>query len=126
MDSAPSSDERMDSAPSSDERAWAMACHLSALAGFVIPLGNVFGPLIIWLIKRESLPLVDDQGKEALNFQLSATIYAAVSLVLIVVAIGFFLLVAVAIFDLVLVIIAAVRANNGEQYRYPLCFRFIK
>lgn len=52
---------------SKDERMWGMICHLAALAGFVgIPLRNVLGPLIVWLIKREEFPLVADQGKESL------------------------------------------------------------
>jgi len=54
-----------------DDRTWAMLCHLSGLAGYVVPFGNIFGPLIIWLIKRDQSWFVDDQGKEALNFQIS-------------------------------------------------------
>jgi uncharacterized Tic20 family protein len=113
-------------AQSSDERTWAMVTHLSALAGYAIPFGHVFGPLLVWILKRETLPAVDEHGKESLNFQLSCTIYAVVSLILIVVGIGILLLLAVAVFDLVFIIIAAVKAYNGESYRYPLTIRFIK
>jgi uncharacterized Tic20 family protein len=113
-------------AQSSDERTWALVTHLSALAGYAIPFGHVFGPLLVWILKRETLPAVDEHGKESLNFQLSCTIYAIVSLILVVVGIGILLLLAVAIFDLVFIIIAAVKAYNGEPYRYPLSIRFIK
>ncbi len=109
-----------------DARTWAMFCHLGALAGYIIPFGNIIAPLVIWLIKKDESPLVDDQGKESLNFQISITIYALVALVLTLIIIGFFLLFAVGIFALVMVIVATVKVNSGEKYRYPLCIRFIK
>jgi hypothetical protein len=113
--------------PSSDERMWAMLCHLGGLGGYVIPVvGNIIGPLIVWLIKKDEMPFVDDQGKESLNFQISITIYTAISIVLVVAIIGIFLLIAVGIFSLVMLIIAAVKANQGIAYRYPLCIRFLK
>jgi uncharacterized Tic20 family protein len=110
---------------SQDERNWGMLSHLAALAGFVIPFGNIVGPLVVWLIKKDQMPFVDDQGKESLNFQISVTIYMIVSLVLVFVLIGILLLIAVVIFSLVMLIVAAVKANSGEAYRYPLCIRFL-
>ncbi len=109
-----------------DQNTWAMLCHLSALAGFVIPLGNILGPLVIWLIKKDEYPLVADQGKEALNFQISMTLYYIVSIILIIVLIGILLLIALALFSLIITIVAMVKANEGVAYRYPLCIRFIK
>ena len=109
-----------------DERTFGMLCHLLALAGYVIPFGNIIGPLIIWLIKKDEYPFVDDQGKQSLNFQISMMIYAIVSAVLMLVIIGFFLLIAVGIVNLVLVIMASMKANQGEAYRYPLAIEFIK
>ncbi len=112
---------------SKDARMWAMFCHLAGLCAFIIPaVGNIVGPLILWQIKKDEYPFVDEQGKEALNFQISMTIYALISAVLIVVCIGVFLLVAIAIVDLVFLLIAAVKTNNGQAYRYPLSIRFIK
>ncbi len=106
---------------------WAMFCHLSALSCYIgIPFGNIIGPLIIWLIKKDEMPFVDEQGKEALNFQISMTIYAIVSVFLIFAIVGFFLLFAVAIINLIFVISAAVKASKGESYRYPLAIRFLK
>ena len=55
-----------------------MLCHLSSLAGSVIPFGNIVGPLVVWLIKKDEYAFVDDQGKESLNFQISITIYTVV------------------------------------------------
>ena len=110
-----------------DQKMWATFAHLSALSGYIgIPFGWIIGPLVIWLIKKDEMPFVNDQGKEAMNFQISIAIYGFVSAILIFVLIGILLLIAVLIFNIVMVIIAAVKANNGEKYRYPLCIRFIK
>ncbi len=103
-----------------------MLCHLSALSGFIIPFGSLIGPLVVWQIKKNQYPIVDDQGKEALNFQITITLAAIVSAILIVVLVGIALLIAVAIASLVFTIIAAIKANNGETYRYPFCLRLIK
>ena len=111
---------------SSDERMWGMLCHLSTFAGYLIPFGNIVGPLVVWLIKKDEYAFVDDQGKEALNFQISITIYSLISAVLIFVIVGLPLLLAVIVFDLVMTIVAAVKANGGEYYRYPLTMRFVK
>jgi uncharacterized Tic20 family protein len=114
---------------SKDARKWAMFCHLAGLAG-LLPMTPVFGsviaPLIIWQIKKDEFEFVDEQGKEALNFQISILIYAIAAGLLCFACIGFFLLPAVYIFDLIFLLIAAVKANNGERYRYPLSIRFIK
>ena len=112
---------------SKDERMWGMFCHLAALAAFVgIPLGNVIGPLVVWLIKKDEFPFVNEQGKESLNFQISMSIYALVCFPLMFVLIGIPLLIAVVIADLVLVIMAALKAYEGIAYRYPLTIRLIK
>jgi uncharacterized Tic20 family protein len=109
-----------------DARTWAMFCHLGAFAGYIIPFGNIFAPLVIWLIKRDESPLVADQGKESLNFQLTITLFAIIAAILIIVLIGFLLLFALMVFDVIMVIVATVQVNAGEKYRYPLNIRFIK
>jgi len=111
---------------SGNVRSWCVACHLSALAGFLVPaLGHVFGPLIVWLIKRADSPEIDAHGKEALNFQISMLIYNLVAGVLCLVLIGFALLAILHILNVVFVIIAALKAGEGELYRYPLTIRLI-
>lgn len=107
-------------------RQWGMFAHLSALAGFLIPFGNVLRPLIIWQIKKNEFAFVDDQGKEALNFQITVAIAVLVSFVLTLILIGVLLLFAVGIAALVFSIIAALKANEGERYRYPFALRLIK
>lgn len=112
---------------SNQANTWNMLCHLSALCGFIgVPFGHIVGPLILWLIKKEEYSSVDAHGKESLNFQISMTIYASVALVLCFIAIGVPLLVIIALADFVLVIIATVKVNNGESYRYPCNLRLLK
>ncbi|MCS1351732.1 DUF4870 domain-containing protein [Mechercharimyces sp. CAU 1602] len=109
-----------------EERAWAMWCHLSALIGyFLIPFGNVLGPLIIWLIKKDDSNFIDQQGKESLNFQITITVYMIVSIILMVILIGFVLAAVLYVGALVFMIIASIKANEGKEYRYPLTIRFI-
>ncbi|MGB3138509.1 MAG: DUF4870 domain-containing protein [Nodosilinea sp.] len=131
---------QLDSDPES--RMWAMLAHLSALLGaFVLPLvGGIVAPLLIWLIKREEMSFVDDQAKEALNFNISVAIYGTVvgalttiSALLVVVLVGIPLLLvlglaslALAAFWFVLSIMAAVKANEGVAYRYPFTLRLVK
>ena len=114
---------------SKDARMWAMFCHLAGLAGFVVPVifSGIITPLIVWQVKKDEHSFIDENGKEALNFQISIGIYGIVSIILIpAFCIGAVLLPAVAIFNLVCLLIAAVKANNGQHYRYPLTIRFIK
>jgi uncharacterized Tic20 family protein len=106
--------------PSKDACMWAMLCHLLAIfTGFI-------APLIIWLIKKGEDPFVDHHGKEALNFQITVAIALIVSWLLCFICVGFVLLPAVWIADLVFLIIASIKASNGEMYKYPLSIRLIK
>ncbi|HVF85175.1 MAG TPA: DUF4870 domain-containing protein [Abditibacteriaceae bacterium] len=111
----------------SEEKQWGMACHLSALAGLFLPtLGHVLGPLVVWLLKKDSSPFVDAQGKESLNFQLSISLYALLVSPSVFILIGFFLLGGLAFLSVLFAIIGAMRASNGESYRYPMTIRFLK
>ena len=104
-----------------------MLCHAGGLAGYSgFPFANIFLPLVFWLIKRKEDPFIDEAGKEAVNFQISLTIYTIVSALLILLVIGFALIVIVLLIGLILTIVAAVKANDGESYRYPLTIRFIR
>lgn len=108
------------------ERQWALICHLSALSGYVIPFGNLIVPIIIWSMKKEEMPMVDAHGKEVINFQISMTIWMIVSAFLIFLLIGIPLLIILAILQVVFIIIGAIKADNGELYKYPLTIQFIK
>jgi uncharacterized Tic20 family protein len=117
--------EAGDSGPSAEERQWGMIAHLSALVGFVIPFGTVIGPLVVWQMKKADMPFVDDQGKEALNFQITVAIALFVSFLLAFILIGFLLLPIVGIGAIVFTVIAGIKANEGETYRYPVAWRII-
>ncbi|WP_323772692.1 DUF4870 domain-containing protein [Alcanivorax sp.] len=109
-----------------EERSLGLGCHLLAFVGMVFPFGNILGPLVIWLVKKDDSAFVDDQGKEALNFNITISIAGFVAFLLTFVVIGAFLLPIIGIFWLVMTIVAAVKANGGEYYRYPLTLRLIK
>jgi uncharacterized Tic20 family protein len=103
-----------------DARTMAMLCHLLAI------FTSFLGPLIIWLVKKDEYSYVDEQGKEALNFQITVVLASFVAGLLTFVCIGVVLLPAIWIVDIVFCIIAAVAVNKGEHYRYPLSLRLIK
>lgn len=105
---------------------WAMLCHLSALAMLVFPLGNVIGPLIVWLLKKDEMPLVDREGKESLNFQITISLIALVAGLLTFILIGLPLLVLIGLVNLVFIILASLEASNGRPYTYPFNLRLIK
>lgn len=105
-------------------RNWALGAHLSALIGAVVWLAFL-GPLVVWLVKRDEHPFIAAHATEALNFNLSVLLYSVVAAILAVVLIGIPILIGIAIAWLVLTILAAVKAVNGEEYRYPLTIRFI-
>ncbi len=109
-------------------RMWATFCHLSALlASMILPtMGHIIGPLVIWLIKKDFLPFVNENGKEALNFQISMTIYGAIIFPFCFILIGIPFMILLLILDIVFTIIASINANKGILFRYPMTFRFIK
>lgn len=109
-----------------ESRKWGALCHLAAFTGYFSLIGFIVGPLIVWLIKKDELPFVDDQGKEAVNFQISMAIYFLLSVPLAFLLIGIPLLIGLKILEMVLVIVAAVQASQGVYYRYPLSIRFIQ
>ncbi len=106
---------------------WEVACHLSAFSGYLTGLGWVLGPLIVWLLKRAESPTVDAHGKESLNFHISIVLYGLALGLLgpFTCTISWFLLVALAVFQIVCTILAAIKASNGEFYRYPLTLRLV-
>lgn len=119
-------------AQSSDERLWALIGHLSAFSAFITGIGGILGPLIVWLVKRDTLPFAADQAKEALNFNITLAIAFAVLVVFSVVTLGIGVLIAwpigMVLFVgwIILTIIAAIKANEGIAYRYPFTLRLVK
>lgn len=123
--------------PGAEERQWAMFAHLSALLGGLITgwvggWGCFLGPLIIWLVKKDTMPFVNDQAKEALNFNISVAIIFAILWIITLMTLGVGILLAgplmliVGIAALVFIIIAAIKSNEGVAYRYPFALRLVK
>ena len=108
------------------EHTMGMLAHLASFSGWIIPFGNIIGPLIIWLMKKDESEYVAYHGRESLNFQITLTLAYVVSGILILVLIGILLLPIVFIAGVVLSIIVAIKANEGVRYEYPFCIRFIK
>ena len=114
-------------APSESERTWGMLAHLSALAGLVFPLlGIVLGPLVVYLARRDNSAFVAAHGKEALNFNITVLLATIVCMLLMMVFVGFLLGTALFVAWLVLTLIAAIKASEGQLYRYPVSLRLIK
>lgn len=123
--------------PSADERQWAMFAHLSAFAGVLLTSvlggwGSFIGPLVIWLIKKDTMPFVASQAKEALNFNIMISAIFLLLLILTFVTLGIGALLTipvmlvVGIAAVVFTIIAAMKAKDGIDYRYPVSVRIIK
>jgi hypothetical protein len=123
---------------SAEEKQWAMFAHLSVLLGGLLTsgwggsVGFFIGPLVIWLVKKDTMPFVNDQAKEALNFAITVSIACVALVMLTILSLGIGalltipLLMAIGIAALVLVIIAAMKAHEGIAYRYPFALRLVK
>jgi uncharacterized protein len=126
-----------DSGIPAEERQWAMFAHLSALAGGILTSaiggwGFFIGPLVIWLMKKDTMPFVADQAKEALNFNITVSGIFVILLILSLLTLGIGFLVTspimfiIGIAALVFIIIASIKANQGIAYRYPFTLRLVK
>ena len=111
----------------SEEKQWGLFLHLSAMAlPLVFPLGMVLG-IVLWQTQKDKMPVLDAHGKMITNWMISATIYMAVSFILMFFLIGFLTAVAVWLMAIIFPIVAALKANNeGELWEYPLTIKFIK
>ena len=107
-------------------RQWGLFLHLSVLAGFGVPLVGVVVPILIWQLKKAELPGLDAHGKNAVNWIISALIYAVGCVILTFVLIGGPLLIVLGVLGVVFPIVAAIKANNGEVWQYPLTIQVLK
>lgn len=112
--------------PSKDAQTWATLSHAAGLAAYTgIPFAGIVAVLVIWLLKREQHPFVEEQGRESLNFQITIGIYSLVCFLLAFILIGFFLLFALAAFHVVFTILAIINCSKGRSYRYPMTIRLV-
>ncbi|MHC4833646.1 MAG: DUF4870 domain-containing protein, partial [Planctomycetota bacterium] len=107
------------------ERTVGMLTHLLAFAGLAFPLGNIVGPLVVWLARKDRMPYVDEQGRESVNFNVTMTLLTGLGIVTTPVLIGFLILPVVFLTWFVLTVVAAVSAHSGTRYRYPVSIRFL-
>jgi uncharacterized Tic20 family protein len=107
-------------------RQWAFLLHLSIWAGFVLPVAGLAVPIAIWQLKKSDLPGIDQHGKNAVNWIISKLIYFVICLVLCFVIIGIPLLIALGAVGVIFPLIAAIKANNGEVWKYPMAITFVK
>lgn len=113
----------------SDEKSWSMFAHLAAFIAMVplIPVvGMILGPLVVWLMKKDSMGLVAENGREALNFNITMFIAYCAALILCIVLIGIPLLLGLIIFHFVVTILAAIKASEGGVYKYPFSLKLIQ
>jgi uncharacterized Tic20 family protein len=117
---------------STEDRTWALVAHLSALSVYFTGFGMILGPLIVWLINKDTRPYAANEAKEALNFNISwllwGILWGIAAFILTFVLVGILMWIAFGLFSIIwtiLCIIAAVKANEGVPYRYPLTIRFI-
>lgn len=112
--------------PTRDERQWAMLCHVSAMLMYVTVIGGLVAPFVIWLLKREEMPFVADQGRETVNFQITILLALAASIPLMLVVVGFVLFWGLIAFHFIITLVAALKVTEGVAFRYPLCWRVLK
>jgi uncharacterized protein len=118
---------------SAEERQWGLFGHLSALTGlFTGGIGNIVGPLVIWLIKKDTMPFAADQAREALNFNITLLLVTVVLFLITLVTFGLGAVLTMpiglllGIAWLVLTVLGAMKANDGVAYRYPFALRLVK
>jgi uncharacterized protein len=111
---------------SQDEKNWGMFCHVAVFAGCIVPLGNIVGPLVIWLMKKDQYGFVDYNARQAMNFQITFFIAMLGGLLLSFVLIGILMMIGFGIFALVATIKAIMASSRGEYYSYPCSIQFIR
>lgn len=109
-----------------NEKKWGTYCHVAAFAGLIFPLGNIIAPLVIWMLKKDEYQFVEDQGKEVLNFQITAMLALFIAGLLIIVFIGYVLMMAIVAVVFIYTIKGIVKTSEGQMYKYPFSIQFIK
>lgn len=121
------SESEIDTTPGGDDKElklWSTLLHLSLLAGLIIPLGGLIVPVVIYILKKDDVPGLEAHWNVVINWIISAIIYAVICFILMIIVIGVFLLWGLALLGLIFPIIGAIKANDGEVWKYPLSIEF--
>ncbi len=109
-----------------DQRQMGLFLHLSQLASVIVPVAGIIAPILIWQLQKDKMPEIDAHGKMVANWMISSLIYSVVSIILMLVLVGFLTFLALIIMALVFPIVGAIKANNGQLWEYPLTIKFLK
>jgi uncharacterized Tic20 family protein len=109
-----------------ETRRWAFLLHLSVLLGLALPIAGLIVPIVIWQMKKPVLPGIEEHGINVINWIISLIIYSVGSAILIFVVVGIPMLMVLGVLAVVFPIIAAIKANNGEVWKYPLSISIVK
>jgi uncharacterized protein len=115
----------MDARVRNDEQMWAVFCHLGGLFGLMLFPANIIVPFVIWMVYRDQYPRVEAEGREAINWQISFTLYLIGSAILIFIAVGLLLLVGLLLINLIVCVQAAMAVSQGRSAMYPFNLRFL-
>ncbi len=128
MNEVPSNNQSVTQKPlfGLEENNYLMLMHLSQFAGWVIPFLGYAIPIFMWLTNKDTNANVDRHGKNIINFTISFFIYVAVSFILVFLLIGIPILIILGVITVIFIIMAAVKAANGEEYKYPFTIEFLK
>jgi uncharacterized Tic20 family protein len=118
--------ERRSSRHQRQAREWSMFLHLSLFAGHAVPLGGIIAPIIIWQTQKQTMPEIDEHGKNAVNWIISNILYVLICIPLCFIFVGFLLLIILGVLNIVFPIMAALEANEGRAWHYPLAIRFVE
>ena len=107
------------------DKQWALNAHLGTLAGYIIPLGNIIVPLVVYVSKKDESEYIGEHARESLNFQITFTLLIIAAVITIVLMVGILFLIVLPIVNLIFIILAALAIDKGEFYRYPLAIKFV-
>lgn len=105
---------------------WSMFIHFSVFSAWILPIAGLIVPIILWQMKNTQSPIIDQHGKNVVNWIISMIIYFAISILLIFILIGILGIVILSVLAIICPIIGGIKANQGIVWRYPLTIRFLK
>ena len=108
------------------EKSYIALMHISQLGGYVLPFLGFILPIVMWMINKDQNAAIDKHGKNIINFMITCVIFGCIGAVLAIVGIGVIILAVIPILQAIFAVLGAIKANNGEYWKYPLTFEFVK